>query len=249
MPTPPTDPIYIAEICYYIAEFEGCSATWIHGELEKLRRNLSDDDTLSKAPSLRTVQRHVKELRDPENPSKLTKNKLFRFPEAMEKRWLPWESTRHCLDLLRWCLDNDYGRPNIRLTKWYWRVCLADPDNSLTVSNMFEEARKQNNREEIEQALAKAVTSEQASIRQRLLKAEQLSYSDLISELTTEEKPIPIEITEFELAYQPWRSPTDNEAFKNIVKNLEVKPVHIPGRLFYLLAGLPQFGRQAQPYL
>jgi hypothetical protein len=46
----------------------------------------------------------------------------------METGALPWEATRAALDLLRYFQEKNLGRPTVRLTTWYWKVCLATPD-------------------------------------------------------------------------------------------------------------------------
>ena len=248
MPTPKLHPTYINEIEYYVSENKKVPAVWIHDQLKKLRENISPEDDLPEAPALRTVQRYVRKLKNPEEQARLADEKLFRFPESMENGWIPWEATRDCLDLLRWCLDNNHGRPIIRLAKWYWRVCLADPIGTIVTKRGFEESLLCNTRNQIEETSRTAVIQEQAKIRERLLKAEQLSYSERLLQLSPEDTNQSVELTEYELAYQPWRSEADKEAFEKAIHLHDIKPVIIPSRLFHLLAGLPQTGRLAERY-
>ncbi|MEA2640784.1 MAG: hypothetical protein QOF51_2178 [Chloroflexota bacterium] len=78
-------------------------------------------------PSLRTVHRLVDEHGRIEEGER-HKRGLFHWPRSMEEGHLPWRASRAALDLLRYCTAQEYPRPTIRLTLWWWRLHEAAPD-------------------------------------------------------------------------------------------------------------------------
>lgn len=78
-------------------------------------------------PAIRTVAKYRAAYNNKSAHEKVG-YRTFHWPESMERRDLPWEASAACLELLGLSLDSPYGRPSIRVGRWYWRLSLAAPD-------------------------------------------------------------------------------------------------------------------------
>lgn len=88
----------------------------------------AEDAKLGKGdyPSARTVRR----IRDEYGKLQEVERRqyqLFSWPGSMGEEDLPWEASPAALELLQHYRNNGFGRPLLRLAKWYWRASLASP--------------------------------------------------------------------------------------------------------------------------
>jgi hypothetical protein len=120
MPRPRTDATYVEQIATLAAE--GHKPPAIFRAVQEAAERAGRDDY----PSERTIRR-IYEARKLEPMQTQREAALFRWPQSMEEGALPWEASRAALDLLRHMDERGFGRPTVRLVKWYWRVVMAAP--------------------------------------------------------------------------------------------------------------------------
>ena len=183
--------------------------------LNELERRFADEDTVAPWVSPATVRRIIQRRWRNLSVEERQQYRDFSWPETMERQHLPWEATRHLLDLERYLTKRAIqtrGRISIgnleeaaeaeqcttstritnRLSQWYWRVCLATPhlDRDLV--------RRE--------GLPEDVTPHHDSyIRLRLRFAQHLAAADLLQASETRQMLGRI------LAYEPWEIPQELE--------------------------------------
>jgi len=83
-------------------------------------------------PTRRTVDRRVKELRDPKNKEILAARRSVYFPETFQSGGLPWESAPSVMEFMRVyeSLERQDGsvRPTVRQAEWFYRLRMVAPD-------------------------------------------------------------------------------------------------------------------------
>jgi len=79
------------------------------------------------APSERVIGNFLTEYRNELSDEDKREYEYFAWPASMEAGLLPWEASRALLDLTR-----QQGRILIPFARWYWRVCQAMPDASIS---------------------------------------------------------------------------------------------------------------------
>ena len=83
-------------------------------------------------PTRRTVDRRVKELRDPKNKAVLDARRSVYFPETFQSGDLPWESAPPVMEFMRVyeSLERQDGsvRPTVRQAEWFYRLRMVAPD-------------------------------------------------------------------------------------------------------------------------
>ena len=142
MPQRPIPDVWRQEVKRVLAEHYGdISVRHILLRLKDVARELekSDDPDLRSLareyPSERTISR-IKAGEWPQmSETEQAQYRTFYWPESMERGDLPWEASASSLELLGWVarppLEDAYGRPTVRVAKWFARVSMAVPDLGL----------------------------------------------------------------------------------------------------------------------
>ena len=91
-----------------------------------------DRELARTVPSARSIGRIRKNEWEPKADSEKAQYRYFYWPESMERGDLPWELSEAALALLGYVLHSKirgiFGRPSVRLVRWFWRVSVAAPD-------------------------------------------------------------------------------------------------------------------------
>lgn len=92
----------------------------------RIWKELQQDERFEKdGPSQGWVASFLRRIKDED----LTAYRLVHWPETFERGDLPWEASAATLELL--ALQDrfaGFGRPTLRLARWFWRVTMAAPD-------------------------------------------------------------------------------------------------------------------------
>ena len=198
MARPGVHPFWVDKIRVLVATEPGMSGVEVRRRL--LNRELLKDEPTPPTPvpsdrAIRRIMERFKELpRAQQQPYT-----VFSWPESMESGALPWDASRVALDLLR---DN-YAivgsqksvNPLVREVRWLWRVTQAIPDAPL---------------------------DRRVSLAGLLHTIENFLAPGLLG--LPENRPQAMAVFQWVMAFQPWRSPEDKEAYDGLPENLKKLP-------------------------
>jgi hypothetical protein len=88
-----------------------------------------DKMTLARAcPSYRTVVRREEEYWKDLTKEQQMSYANYRWPQSILAGALPLEAASAAAELLRFCLNNRFERPTVKLVEWFWTVTCFAPD-------------------------------------------------------------------------------------------------------------------------
>jgi hypothetical protein len=98
--------------------------------IRRLLLNTPRPADIGNVPDERTIRRVMNSFR-PQPESERKTFDWFRWPESMEPNGIPWQSSRTCLDLLNYCVNNEWARPTVNVVVWFVRVSEAIPGSEI----------------------------------------------------------------------------------------------------------------------
>jgi hypothetical protein len=151
--------------------------------------------------------RRIKKQFEALAPAERRPYERFSWPESMESGALPWEASRAALDLLRYRYATMPTPPRINEVKRFWQVTQAIPDAPIEMRNNIA----------------------------GLLNFEAGLHTRGISDLQSHKQAM--RWFQWYMAYEPWRSPEDKQAWLKLPDELRSPPPHLEPIVEPLIAG------------
>lgn len=217
-----------------VKSLKGETPNWGAGRIATELQREAEEDDRTDAPSERWVGIFLQKVWNKMKPEEQQQYQYFRWPESMALGLLPWEASTAALELLELHRVADpemrlettiekplesrgtgWGRPSVRLTRWFWYITQAAPDLPTLCEMLdFPPYMLISGRYDIAVVLAKWEAI--ADIPQRL--------RDAVEEYLT---------------YAPWRSPERALQYMTKVENGNIPMLHIGDLLDYADWRLP----------
>ncbi len=117
------DELWVRWAFHHFANNPKATYRKLEEEAEKAAVEMGRDDPPSER-TLRRLRRRWETLQAHER----AQYGYVHWPETFEAGLLPWEASRAILDLIALYQDKGWGRPTVRMAKWYWRLASVLPD-------------------------------------------------------------------------------------------------------------------------